>query len=371
MAFRACSSSSLRAACGFTHGTVQFSSTSHFGRRFSLRLRPRPCLCSKNLHASTSASDDDDHDAAQYVEKSSSIREDELPALVPKGDLECGLYLVATPIGNLEDITLRALRVLKSVDLILSEDTRHSAKLLQHYNIRTPSLSYHKYNEAKRASLVLERLRHGGALALISDAGMPGISDPGAELVMACVDANVRMFPIPGPSAVITALVAAGLPTNEFSFVGFLSAQATQRKSRLSAASNETSTQVLYVPPHKLCAVLEDCKAIFGPSRRCVVAREMTKIHEEFWRGTLEEAVAEFSSRVPRGEITLVIQGWQKDYSQEPTDEDIQLELEKAMANGFSMSEAAKLVTQKISVKKKRVYEIALKLPAKAQHKQS
>ncbi|MCO5556138.1 hypothetical protein L7F22_009682 [Adiantum nelumboides] len=288
-----------------------------------------------------------------------------------QGDLECGLYLVATPIGNLEDITLRALRVLKSVDLILSEDTRHSAKLLQHYNIRTPSLSYHKYNEAKRASPVLERLRHGGALALISDAGMPGISDPGAELVMACVDANVRIFPIPGPSAVITALVAAGLPTNEFSFVGFLSAQATQRRSRLSTASNETSTQVLYVPPHKLCALLEDCKTIFGPSRRCVVAREMTKVHEEFWRGTLEEAIAEFSSRVPRGEITLVIQGWQKDFLEEPTDGDIQLELERAVANGFSVSEAAKLVTQKVSVKKKRVYEIALKLPTKAQRKQS
>eukprot|EP00250_Pteridium_aquilinum_P013313 c21267_g1_i1 orf=352-942(-) len=195
---------------------------------------------------------------------------------------------------------------------------------------------------------------------------MPGISDPGVELVMACVDAKVRIFPIPGPSAVITALVAAGLPTNEFSFVGFLSAQESQRKNRLSVASNETSTQVLYVPPHKLCGVLEDCTATFGPSRRCVIAREMTKVHEEFWRGTLEEANAEFSSRSPRGEITLVIQGLQKHDLKGPTDEEIQLQLVKALDNGISISEAAKLVAQKMSTKKKRVYEIALKLPGKA-----
>lgn len=216
-------------------------------------------------------------------------------------------------------------------------------------------------------SFVLERLQQGGALALISDAGMPGISDPGAELVMACVDAKIRIFPIPGPSAVITALVAAGLPTNEFSFVGFLSAQESQRRNRLMAASSETSTQVLYVPPHKLCRVLEDCIATFGPSRRCVVAREMTKIHEEFWRGTLEEANVEFSSRNPRGEITLVIQGLQKADLKGPTDEDIQLELERALANGVSISEAAKLVAQKVSAKKKKVYDLALKLSGKTQ----
>lgn len=233
--------------------------------------------------------------------------------------------------------------------------------------LQNSRLSYHKYNEARRASFVLERLQHGGALALISDAGMPGISDPGVELVMACVDANVRIFPIPGPSAVITALVAAGLPTNEFSFVGFLSAQASQRRSRLCAASIETSTQVLYVPPHKLCGILEDCITTFGPSRRCVIAREMTKVHEEFWRGTLEEANLEFSNRSPRGEITLVIQGFQKADFKGPTDEDIQLELEKALANGISISEAAKLVAQKVSTKKKRVYEIALKLPGNSQ----
>ncbi|KAH7429710.1 hypothetical protein KP509_09G062500 [Ceratopteris richardii] len=199
---------------------------------------------------------------------------------------------------------------------------------------------------------------------------MPGISDPGAELVMACISSQVRVFPIPGPSAVITALVAAGLPSNDFSFVGFLSAQATQRRSRLSASSNETSTQVFYVPPHKLCAVLEDCVAILGPSRRCVVAREMTKVHEEFWRGTLEEALSEFSNRNPRGEITLVVQGWQKAYSQELTDEDIKHELEIALANGFSMSEAAKLVAKKMHANKKKVYGIALNLPAKLQTSQ-
>ncbi|XP_022761625.1 uncharacterized protein LOC111307676 isoform X2 [Durio zibethinus] len=198
-----------------------------------------------------------------------------------RGPLKPGLYLVGTPIGNLEDITLRALRVLKSADVILSEDTRHSGKLLHYYRIKTPLLSYHKFNESQREQTVLKRLRQGEVVALISDAGMPGISDPGTELAKICVDENIPVIPIPGPSAFITALSASGLSTDEFTFVGFLPKHAGSRKERLMASASEKTTQIFYVPPHKLRQFLEESSPIFGDSRRCVIARELTKIHEE------------------------------------------------------------------------------------------
>ncbi|XVE56103.1 hypothetical protein DITRI_Ditri03aG0210400 [Diplodiscus trichospermus] len=183
------------------------------------------------------------------------------------GPLKPGLYLVGTPIGNLEDITLRALRVLKSADVILSEDTRHSGKLLHHYSIKTPLLSYHKFNESQREQTVLKRLKQGEIVALITDAGMPGISDPGTELAKICVDENIPVIPIPGPSAFITALSASGLSTDEFTFVGFLPKHAGSRKERLMASASETTTQIFYVPPHKLLQFLEESSSIFGDSR--------------------------------------------------------------------------------------------------------
>ncbi|GER26559.1 ribosomal RNA small subunit methyltransferase I [Striga asiatica] len=198
-----------------------------------------------------------------------------------QGPLKPGLYLVGTPIGNLEDITLRALRVLKSADVILSEDTRHSGKLLHCYNIRTPLLSYHKFNESQREQVVLKRLLDKEIVALISDAGMPGISDPGMELAKLCVDKNIPVIPVPGPSAVVAALSASGLPTNEFTFVGFLPKHGTTRRERLMVAANNATTQVFFVPPHNLFKFLEDASSIFGQHRRCVIAREMTKMHEE------------------------------------------------------------------------------------------
>eukprot|EP01018_Ginkgo_biloba_P021895 Gb_29354 [translate_table: standard] len=279
-----------------------------------------------------------------------------------KGILSSGLYLVATPIGNLEDITLRALRVLKSADLILSEDTRHSGKLLQYHNINTPLMSYHKFNESSRQATILQRLQQGQIIALISDAGTPGISDPGAEIAKNCIDKKLRVFPIPGPSAVITALVASGLPTTEFSFVGFLPTQSSARKKRLMTAAIETATQIFYVSPHKLRQFLEESISAFGESRYCVIAREMTKLHEEFWRGTLEEARSEFSQRDPKGEITLLIQGHENDPTKAPTEEELECQLQDLVSNGHSISEAVKLVSKRMSVKRKLVYTLALKI---------
>uniref|UniRef100_A0A8R7JYP5 Tetrapyrrole methylase domain-containing protein n=1 Tax=Triticum urartu TaxID=4572 RepID=A0A8R7JYP5_TRIUA len=184
-------------------------------------------------------------------------------------DLESGLYLVATPIGNLEDITLRALRVLKCAHVILSEDTRHSGKLLQHYNIKTPLLSFHKFNEREREPIILKRLHEGEAIAVISDAGTPGISDPGMELARLCATEKIPVIPIPGPSAAIAALSASGLPTEEFTF------------ARLEVSAREAVTQIFYVPPHGIHQFLLDAASSFGDSRSCVIAREITKLHEE------------------------------------------------------------------------------------------
>ncbi|CAM6127613.1 unnamed protein product [Calypogeia fissa] len=280
-----------------------------------------------------------------------------------KEALESGLYLVGTPIGNLEDITLRALRILQSATCILAEDTRHSSKLLQHYGISTPTMSYHKFNENHRRRELIQRLQRGEVLALISDAGMPGISDPGSKLVKACVEENVKVFPIPGPSAALTALVASGLPTEEFSFVGFLPAQASARRKRLSAAAKESVTQIFYVPPHKLCRVLGDFISTFGASRRCAIAREMTKLHEEFWRSTLEEAKVEFEVRQPRGELTLIVEGFPEGAgTQQPTKEELMSRLEILMDAGKGPSEASKLVVEETSARRNVVYSLALEI---------
>ncbi|KAJ9186524.1 hypothetical protein P3X46_002088 [Hevea brasiliensis] len=278
-----------------------------------------------------------------------------------RGPLKPGLYLVGTPIGNLEDITLRALRVLKSAHVILSEDTRHSGKLLQYYNIRTPLLSYHKFNESQRELTVLKRLKQGEIVALISDAGMPGISDPGAELAKLCVDENIPVIPIPGPSALVAALSASGLATDEFTFVGFLSKHARSRRERLIASADEARTQIFYVPPHKLSQFLEETSSLFGYSRQCVMAREMTKIHEEFWRGTLGEAKEVFSGHQPKGEITLLIEGKLNHLVEPPSENQLENDLRDLISSGHSLSMAVKLVAEKTSVRRKTIYSLALR----------
>lgn len=214
------------------------------------------------------------------------------------------LYLVATPIGNLEDITLRALRALKEVDLIACEDTRHTRKLLAHYQITTPTVSYHEHNERERAAQLVEKIRAGVNVALVSDAGTPLVSDPGFDIVRLCAERNIQVVPIPGPSALITALAASGLPTNEFTFAGFLPAKRAARRARLSEFESLRSTLIFYEAPHRIKETLADAREVLG-DRRCVIARELTKLHEEFIRGSLSDM--ELSEGAARGEIVLLI----------------------------------------------------------------
>jgi 16S rRNA (cytidine1402-2'-O)-methyltransferase len=216
------------------------------------------------------------------------------------------LYLVATPIGNLEDITLRALRVLKEADLIACEDTRQTQKLLQHYAIHKEMVSYHAHNELMRAPELVIQLEEGAQVALVSDAGMPVVSDPGHRLVVLCLRHHIPVVPIPGPSAFVAALAASGLPTEEFLFVGFLPSRAGARRKKLDALKTEPRALVLYEAPHRLAETLSDAADILG-SRHAVVAREVTKIHEEFLRGSLSELRDAARKRAPRGEITLLI----------------------------------------------------------------
>jgi 16S rRNA (cytidine1402-2'-O)-methyltransferase len=213
---------------------------------------------------------------------------------------------VATPIGNLEDITVRALRLLGEADLIACEDTRHTAKLLHHYGIEKPTLSYHQHNEASRAGELVERLERGAQIILVTDAGTPVISDPGQRLVSLCLERQIPVIPIPGPSAVIAALVASGLPAGEFLFVGFLPSRPTARRRVLQELAKETRTVVLYEAPHRLADTLSDAVECLG-RRQAVLAREMTKIHEEFLRADLAELLVRVQQQPIRGEITILI----------------------------------------------------------------
>jgi 16S rRNA (cytidine1402-2'-O)-methyltransferase len=223
-------------------------------------------------------------------------------------NLAPGLYLVATPIGNLEDITLRAIRVLKQADLIACEDTRQTQKLLNHYGIDTPTTSYHEHNEAARAAELVEKLAQGSRVAVVSDAGMPGISDPGFRLVSLVIERGLPVIPIPGATAFVAALVASGLPSDAFSFRGFLPPKNAARRRQLEQARDSRETQVFYEAPHRILAALEDVAAVLGPGRRIVVARELTKIHEEFLRGTATQVLDTLKIRGEmKGEMVLII----------------------------------------------------------------
>jgi len=219
-----------------------------------------------------------------------------------------GLYLVATPIGNLEDITLRAIRVLKQADLIACEDTRQTQKLLNHFAIEKPTVSYHEHNEASRAAELVEKLEQGARIAVVSDAGMPAISDPGFRLVSLAIERGIPVVPVPGPAAFATALVASGLPVESFSFRGFLPPKSGARRKALERVKESLQTQIFYEAPHRIREALEDVVAALGPERRVVVARELPKIHEEFLRGTAAEVLAAVNGRGElKGEIVLLI----------------------------------------------------------------
>jgi 16S rRNA (cytidine1402-2'-O)-methyltransferase len=219
-----------------------------------------------------------------------------------------GLYLVATPIGNLEDITLRALRVLKESDLIACEDTRQTQKLLQHYSITTRTTSYHEHNELTCAPELIVELEQGARIALVTDAGMPAISDPGFRLITLAVRHHIPVVPIPGPSAFLAALAASGLPTDAFRFSGFLPAKRGQRRAFLESIRDSPRTQVVYEAPHRIVEALQDVVEVIGGGRHVVVAREVTKLHEEFLRGRADEVLANLGARGEiKGEITLLI----------------------------------------------------------------
>ncbi|HJU91427.1 MAG TPA: 16S rRNA (cytidine(1402)-2'-O)-methyltransferase [Pyrinomonadaceae bacterium] len=217
------------------------------------------------------------------------------------------LYLVATPIGNLADITHRALQVLKDVDLIACEDTRHTHKLLQHYGISTKTISYHEHNEQQRAAELIDLLKHGNDIAVVSDAGTPSISDPGFRLVRAAIESEVAVVPVPGPSALISALIAAGLPTDEFFFAGFLPSRSNARRARLNELRSVPGTLIFYEAPHRLATALKDSYEVLG-EREAAVARELTKLHEEIRRGRLSELAMHYANEEnPRGEIVVLI----------------------------------------------------------------
>jgi 16S rRNA (cytidine1402-2'-O)-methyltransferase len=226
----------------------------------------------------------------------------------PEKPLAPGLYLVATPIGNLEDITLRALRILRSVDRIACEDTRQTQKLLNHFGIRTPTVSYHMHNEASRADELTAELVAGARIAVVSDAGTPGIADPGGQIAAAAIAAGVPVFPVPGANAAVSALIASGLPTDRFTFHGFLPSKEGARRTTLEALPRDGGVQVFYEAPHRILDTLADLITVFGADQPVVVARELTKLHEEFLRGAAGEVRAKLAARASvRGEIVLLL----------------------------------------------------------------
>lgn len=266
------------------------------------------------------------------------------------------LYLVSTPIGNLEDITLRALRVLGEVDAIAAEDTRHTRKLLKHHRLDTPLVSYHEHSKSERVEQLLDRLSDG-SLALVSDAGTPVLSDPGFELVQAALQAGYSVVPIPGPSAPIAALVASGLPTDRFLFLGFLPRKAGDRRRLLQQLQQEPATLVAFEAPHRLRAALSDCAAALGSERQAAVCRELTKLHEQVHRGSLAQLQAEFADIAPRGEITLVVAG--AGPPAEWDEQRVREALAQHMSNGLRRSEAARQVAAQAGWSRREVYRLA------------
>ncbi len=274
------------------------------------------------------------------------------------------LYLCPTPIGNLKDITLRTLEVLKSVDLIAAEDTRNTLKLLNHFEISVPLTSYYEHNKVQKGNILLEKLNSGQSVALVSDAGMPAISDPGEDLVRLCINQEIEIVPLPGASAFTCALVASGMPTGRFSFEGFLTTNKRNRKIHLEEVKNDTRTLIFYEAPHKLLSTLNDMLEFFG-NREIVLARELTKKFEEFFRTTIENAIKRYTETPPKGEFVLIIKG--KD-SQElenqiraelPSPEEL---LQTYSQAGLRGKDLVNKVAGELGFPKREVYDLHLKL---------
>jgi len=269
------------------------------------------------------------------------------------------LYLVATPIGNLEDITFRAIRILKEVDLIAAEDTRQTLKLLNHYEINKPLISYHRHNEEIKQEILIEKLKEGKNIALVSDAGTPVISDPGEVIVKEALKENIKIIPIPGACALINALIASGLDTKEFSFYGFLSLNKKLRKEKLQEIKRENKTIILYEAPHKLTATLKDLEQILE-NRQIVVARELTKIHEEFIRGTASEILEKYTE--PKGEHIILIEG--NEIKEETEEEKLIKEMtidehyKYYEKQGLTKNEIIKKIAKDKGVSKNEIYQL-------------
>ena len=268
------------------------------------------------------------------------------------------LYIVGTPIGNLEDISLRALRILGEVDLIAAEDTRRTRKLLTHYEINTPLTSYHEHNKLAKLDELLSTLQQKD-VALVSEAGMPGLSDPGYELIEAAIARGIPVSPVPGPSALITALVVSGLPTVGFLYLGFLPRRQKQRRQLLASVAGEKRTLVAFEAPHRLHASLADLKDMLG-DRRIAIARELTKLHEEVWRGSVSQALAHFEENPPRGEFTLVIEGAKEERVTWNEERVVEM-LAELMSEGIDRKEAVKVVSELAGWPKREVYKVALR----------
>ena len=268
------------------------------------------------------------------------------------------LYVVATPIGNLEDITLRAIRVLNEVGLIAAEDTRRTRVLLNAYGIKTALTSYHQHNRKTKLGYLLDCLQSRD-LALVSEAGMPGVSDPGYELIVAAAQQGIRVIPIPGPSAVVTALAVSALPTNRFTYLGFLPKKKAERIRFLGSIAHEQGTIVAFESPHRLLSSLSDMAQVLG-NRRIAIARELTKIHEEIFRGTVEEAMEHF--RQPRGEFTLVIEGRKEEAEESLLTPRIEKELRSLIDEGIAAKEIVARLSPTTGLSRKELYQACLKL---------
>lgn len=267
------------------------------------------------------------------------------------------LYVVATPIGNLEDITLRAIRILKEVKLIAAEDTRTTKRLLLAYDIKTPATSYHEHNKLTKLEYILSCLEKDD-VALVSDAGMPGISDPGYELISAAYKRNINIIPVPGPSVLVTALVVSGLPTDSFVYMGFLPHRSGERKKFLRANCEEPRTLILFESPHRIHDSLTDMLNILG-DRQAAICRELTKIHEEIFRGTLSQAVEHFSA--PRGEFTLVVAGKEKE-NKPVLNSEIEQILRRLQDSGKPAKEAIQEIAAETGLSKKELYKAWIKI---------
>ena len=273
------------------------------------------------------------------------------------------LYIVGTPIGNLGDMTFRAIETLQQVEVIAAEDTRHTGKLLHHFQIATPQTSYHTHNWRKRLPELLDRLQAGDDVALVSDAGMPGISDPGYELVEACAAAKIRVVAIPGATAAITALCVSALPPQPFVFEGFLPTKGRDRREHIEQLATEHRTLVLYEAPHRLLTTLKDLHTAIEGSRPIAVTRELTKQFEEVWRGTLAAAIDHFTATTPKGEFTLVLAGKAVEPERLLSTAEIEQRLTDLIAAGLSRSQASRQLAQETPHTKRELYQIAIALP--------